>query len=155
MTAETTGPIRTALVMDHEQLDVLLEELIHAYETNDREIAARAYGEVERILARHLDAEEQLLFPEFARSEPEETKRLRDDHRRIRMRVEELGIGVDLHATRIGAIRELVQMLRTHAAREDALLYRWADREFSDPAVRAQLSISLAHEPSPVAPVVP
>jgi len=153
MTAEPMGPIQKRLMMDHEELDVLLEQLIAAYETNDREIAENAYEEFEQVLSTHLEAEEQLLFPDFAHSEPEETNRLREEHRRIRSRVEELGVGVDLHATRIGAIRELVQILRAHAARENALLYRWADRAFSDPAARAQLTTSFAHGRSPAAPV--
>jgi len=153
MKDEPTGPIQRQLAMEHEELDVLLEELIAAYETNERELAERAYAKFERMLSAHLDAEEQLLFPDFARSEPGETNRLREDHRRIRARVEELGIGVDLHATRIGAIRELVQTLRAHAAQENALLYRWADRVFSHPAERARFTSFFAGERSPVAPV--
>ena len=150
MTADTMGPIHARLAMDHHDLEVLLEQLICAYETDDREIAAGAYAALEHMLAAHLEAEEQLLFPDFAREEPDEVRRLREDHRRIRMRVEELGIGVDLHATRIGAIRELVQLLRAHAARENALLYRWADRAAAD---RAELPAFFAHGRSPVAPV--
>jgi hemerythrin-like domain-containing protein len=153
MTAQPMGPIQTRLVMDHEELDVLLDQLITAYETNDRAIAAAAYTDLEQKLSAHLDGEEQLLFPDFERSEPEETNLLREDHRRIRARVDELGVGVDLHSTRIGAIRELVQMLRAHVQRENALLYRWADRAFSDPAARAQLATFFAHGRSPVAPV--
>lgn len=43
------GPIQTRLVMDHEDLDVLLEQLIAAYESNDRAIAADAYAELEQM----------------------------------------------------------------------------------------------------------
>jgi hemerythrin-like domain-containing protein len=153
MTAAPMGPIQTRLVADHEELDLLLERLIAAYETNDREIAACAYRDFEEALSAHFEAEERLLFPDFAHQEPEETNRLREDHRRIRARVEELGIGVDLHATRVGAIRELAQSLRAHAARENTLLYRWADRAFSDPAARARLGTGFVHGRSPVAPV--
>jgi len=52
-----------------------------------------------------------------------------EEHRALRKRLDELGIGVDVHQTNIGAIRELAAKLRRHAEREDALLYRWADRE--------------------------
>lgn len=153
MTADPMGPIQSRLVMDHEDLDVLLDQLIAAYETNDREIAAAAYADFEQRLSAHFEAEEQALFPDFARTEPEETKRLSDDHRWIRARVEELAIGVDLHATRVGVIRELVQKLRSHASRENALLYRWADRMFSDPAAHARLGTMFSHERSPIPPV--
>jgi hemerythrin-like domain-containing protein len=153
MTAEPMGPLHSRLAMDHEELDTLLEQLIAAYETNDRDIAASAYKELEERLPAHLAAEESLLFPEFARVEPEETNLLRSDHQQIRDRVFELGIGVDLHQTRIGAIRELAQMLRAHAARENELLYRWADRVFSDPTRRPDLNVFFAHGRSPAAPV--
>jgi hemerythrin-like domain-containing protein len=153
MTAEPMGPIQSRLIMDHEDLDVLLDQLIAAYETNDREIAASAYAEVEHRLFAHFEVEEHALFPEFARTQPAETKRLLEEHRWIRARVEELGVGVDLHATRVGAIRELVQMLRSHASRENALLYRWADQTFSDPAAHARLATMFSHERSPIRPV--
>jgi hemerythrin len=153
MTAEPMGPIHARLVMDHDDLDAFLDQLIAAYETNDRDVAASAYKELEQRLATHFAMEEELLFPDFAKIEPAETAALRTEHQRIRTKLDELGIGVELHQTRIGAIRQLAQDLRSHAAREDALLYRWADRLYSDPTRRPTFEAFFVHGRSPAAPV--
>ena len=41
----------------------------------------------------------------------------------------ELGVGVDLHITRDEQVEQFIRDLRAHAAREDALLYQWAERD--------------------------
>lgn len=143
------GSVHARLLEEHEALDAALERLLAAYRTNDRDAASEAFGEFQCHLADHLDLEERLLLPELALVRPREAEQLRTEHRAIRQRVDELGIGVDLHVTRIGAIEGLAQMLRDHAAREDHLLYRWADQVFSDPAARPRLDTFLARGRSP------
>jgi hemerythrin-like domain-containing protein len=140
--------------MDHDEIDRHLDELITAFETGDRDAAAAAFRAAEHLLLAHFDLEERLLFPEFAAIEPAETEELRREHREIRTKLEELAIGVDLHATRLSAIRELVQWLRRHAEREHELLYNWADRYFADPALYPALETFFARGRSPAAPAV-
>lgn len=119
--------------MDHDELDMFLEHLIAAYRCGDRDEAARAFTELEVRLAPHLEMEERLLFPEFARREPAETAALRAEHDALRARIGELGIELELHHSPLSTIEELARMLRRHAARENALLYRWADTALSEP----------------------
>jgi len=146
--------IRSHMRADHEQLAVWLEELLAAFESGDREAAAEAYGKFESRLAEHLALEEDMLFPELERSEPEEVAALRNEHTEIRAKLFELGVGVDLHLTRLPAIKALAAMLRTHAAREDGMLYEWADRVFSDPERWLQLDTYFTHGRSPAPPVL-
>ena len=150
----TATSIRSHMRADHEQLAVWLEDLIAAYKTGDRDAAAEAYGKFEKRLAEHLALEEDVLFPELERSEPEEVAALRDEHTAIRSKLFELGVGVDLHVTRLSAIESLVTTLRTHAAREDGMLYEWADRVFSDPERWIQLDSYFTHGRSPAPPVL-
>jgi hemerythrin len=150
MTAPRPGRIRERLIEDHEALDRLLARLTMAFRSNDWKLASDTYADLERELSAHFRTEEELLFPEFCQTEPREAADLLDEHRAIRARVFELGVGIDLHQTRLAAIEELVTKLRRHAEREDALLYRWADRDFSDPA---RVENVFAHGHSPVAPV--
>ncbi|HEU0032555.1 MAG TPA: hemerythrin domain-containing protein [Kofleriaceae bacterium] len=131
MTAALTG-IHSRLLLDHAELEGFLERLIAAFRTGDRDAAREAYREVETRLTAHIAMEEELLFPDFEKTEPGETHELTLEHAAIRARLEELAIGVDLHATRLPAIEELAQMLRKHGQRENELLYRWADRVYSD-----------------------
>ena len=64
------------------------------------------------------------------------------DHGQIRELLLELGVAVDLHELRYERSRELVELLRSHAGREDNLLYRWADQNLD--AALAQAAIAHA-----------
>ena len=150
-----SGSIYDRLLAEHARLDASLERLLAAYRTGDREVAAEAFGAFEDRLTDHFELEERVMFATFAQDNPREAAELAAEHAAIRARVEELGIGVELHQTRLGAIEGLAQLLREHAAREDRLLYPWADRAFSDPALRPHLDAFLAHGRSPAPPVVP
>ena len=140
-----TPSLHVHLANDHQELEVLLEQLTSAFATGDRDVAAAAYRSFERRLTEHFDFEEEQLFAEFATVNPVEVSDLRAEHRAIRARVEELAIGVDLHQTRLAAIQELARMLREHAEREDRVLYPWADRIATDPQRRSRLEQVLAH----------
>jgi len=132
--------------MDHDELDMFLEHLIAAYRCGDRDEAARAFTELEVRLAPHLEMEERLLFPELARSEPAEVAALRAEHDALRAYMGELAIEVELHHSRLSTMKALAQTLRHHAARENALLYRWADSALSDPE-RPPIA-GLSHDPT-------
>lgn len=116
---------------DHAEISALLDEVLVAFRCGDRDVAAAAFTRFEKRLGAHLSLEDELLLPELERIDPKEAAALAADHRQIRTRLTELGLGVDLHLTRASAVSELVEMLRAHAHREDALLYRWADEALS------------------------
>jgi hemerythrin-like domain-containing protein len=118
--------------MDHDELAMFLDHLIAAYRCGDRDEAARAFTELEVRIAPHLEMEERVLFPELARVAPAEVAALRAEHDALRAYMGELGIEVELHHSRLSTMEELARMLRRHAARENALLYRWADKAFSE-----------------------
>jgi hypothetical protein len=63
----------------------------------------------------------------FERQYPEETAVLREEHASIRRLLADLGIQLELHALREQNARYFVESLRGHAAREELLLYRWAN----------------------------
>jgi len=118
---------------EHVHLATLCSEAIAAFEDGDREACDAAYRTLERELEAHLAFEDRELIPALARFNAAEAATLAEDHRRLRARVTELGVGVDLHATRVAAVRGLVIDLGEHARREGALLYRWVDEAFDTP----------------------
>lgn len=132
MTDRAQSSLHARLMLDHDQLDAFLDRLIAAFRSGDRGEAADAYEELEWRLREHFAYEEKTLFDEFARVDPEETAALRREHADLVERIEALGVGVDLHETRLAAIEELARRLKHHAARENTVLYRWADHVFSD-----------------------
>ena len=112
---------------DHDEISVLFDDLLAAFRSGDRDEAAAMFTRFERRLAAHLALEDELLLPALRRADPGEADALATEHRAIRTRLTELGIGVDLHVTRATWVAEFVDLLRAHARREDALLYQWAD----------------------------
>lgn len=150
MSTLPAGSVHAQLLKDHDDLDLLLARLTNAFRTDDWELASATYASFEARLTPHLRAEEELLFPDFEKFEPQETAELRETHRLIRNRVFELGVGVDLHQTRLTAIEELGALLRAHAERENQLLYRWADSGYAD---SSRFETFFTHGRSPAPPV--
>ena len=121
--------LRVRLTRDHARLDQLFAELQAAFDADARADAARLWGELDRRLEAHMDFEERHLLPSFRAVNRREADELLREHDFIRHRLIELGVGVDLHLLRTEVVADFLALLRGHARREDALLYRWAERE--------------------------
>jgi hypothetical protein len=67
------------------------------------------------------------MLPALARDQPEAAAALRRDHETIRAGLAELGVELEIHVLREETVQRFVGALRAHAAREDELLYGWAD----------------------------
>ena len=106
--------------------------LLDACCTGDPGEIARSWEEIEFQLYDHMMAEEHFLFPAYQHDEPENAQDLRDQHARLREMAMELGIAVELHAVHAEQIQAFVAALRDHDEREEATLYRWADRHLAD-----------------------
>jgi hemerythrin superfamily protein len=124
--AQAQRNLRTLLREDHDRLDRLFEQVLSVFEADARDEAARLWTEFERGLLAHFELEEQHIIPELAKVNAGEARELFDEHARLRAKLGELGIGVDLHLTRGEAVADFIATLRAHAGREDALMYRFA-----------------------------
>ncbi|HEX2685563.1 MAG TPA: hemerythrin domain-containing protein [Kofleriaceae bacterium] len=120
----------------HERLDRLFGRLLDALESNAPDVR-ELWTELDHGLLAHMEAEERFVLPAFARFDHEEAIALLREHGGIREQLLELGVAVDLHCIRFEQSREFIQRLRAHAAREDKLLYRWADSRLDAPLVAA------------------
>lgn len=125
--------IRDRFFADHRRLETLLEQLLSAFEANDREDMSRLWNDFESGLLAHLEAEETYLIPALERVAESEAHALLQEHERIRKRLTELGVSLDLHTLRFETARVFVDELRAHAATEDRLLYRWAEQNIDLP----------------------
>jgi Hemerythrin HHE cation binding domain len=121
--------LRILLVRDHERLERLFVKLLDEFREGDPDDLRATWTHFETGLFAHLAAEERYLMPLFARVEPDEAAALLAEHGSFRKMLNDLGVGVDLHAVRLDVAEEFVESLRSHAHREDQLLYRWAERE--------------------------
>ena len=130
--------LRTLLSGEHARLEKVFDDLLAAVAANATAEAAKLWSEFDARLLAHLELEEQHILPLFARAHPTEAARIHEEHAQIRSALLKLGVGVDLHLARAEVISHFVELLRTHAAREDKLMYAWSE-EHLDPKLRATL----------------
>jgi hemerythrin superfamily protein len=124
--------VQDALRDDHHRLDALFEMLLNAVHVDDSALADTIWTEFERSVLDHLEVEEEHMIPLLARETPEEAEGILAEHRKLRTLLAELGVALEIHLVREATVEELIGSLRAHAAREEALLYRWAETALAD-----------------------
>ncbi len=114
------------MTANHARLETTFERLLDAMAVGAPE-ARELWTELDHGLLSHLEAEERYVLPAFATIDRLAARELLADHAQIRELLLELGVAMDLHALRYEHSKEFIRVLRSHAAREDNLLYHWAD----------------------------
>jgi hemerythrin-like domain-containing protein len=118
---------RELLSRDHQRLEGLFERLLAAFDAGDAATTQSLWSDLERGINAHFRFEEADLFPRFEAVSRPEVDALRAEHDAIRKSLARLGVEVDLHLVTPATARGLIDGLRAHAKREDALMYAWAD----------------------------
>lgn len=121
--------IQAILGGDHQRLERSFEAIVAASTYEDQHAVRELWRGFERQVLAHLDAEEAHVLPLYARSDPDEAEELLDQHARIRERLLALAIDLDLHSLPPAEVRTFIGELRSHAAREERVLYPWAARQ--------------------------
>jgi len=115
-------------------LERLFEEVDIAFRADAHEEVHRLWREFDKGLRAHLDLEEQFILPEFMKFDPDNARTLAHEHDQIRSQLNEFAISIDLHLARSEAVSNFIELLRNHAKREDALMYRWAQENLHEQA---------------------
>lgn len=126
--AAATDPdsLYTFMTFNHARLEMQFERLLDAMAAGSPD-ARELWTELDHGLLAHMEAEERYVLPAFANVDASAARELLADHAEIRAQLLELGVAMDLHRLRFETSQEFIRILRSHAAREDNLLYRWAD----------------------------
>lgn len=132
---ESRDKLRDALTADHEALEERFDAMLEEMRAGTERDQSAEFTRFEEALLSHFDAEEKHLLPIFEAHDPDLAAVIRNEHDEIRRRLRELGIGVDLRTVREETFRELVQLLRDHAAREETF-YHFANRAASEDIVK-------------------
>jgi hemerythrin-like domain-containing protein len=129
----TTNPLTIGrqLYADHQRLEALFVDVLERLEHNDRDETAAAWNAFSRGLLAHIEMEETDILPAYGRVFPAEAAWVLVDHARFRAKLTELDVAVDLHFIRADVAKEFIDALRTHAERENDLMYAWADANAS------------------------
>lgn len=128
----SSSNILDAMREDHRRLERVFEALLNYVHVDDRLAMQAAWRDFERGLSVHLDIEDEHMLPLLDRENPEEAAGIRRDHGIIRSMLVELGVRLDIHLLREETVESFIGLLRAHAAREEALLYRLADSALGD-----------------------
>jgi hypothetical protein len=121
------GPLR-ALHEDHLAMARELRELAEHAHCGHAAAMRSTFVMVEKALRDHLALEDDKLLPRFADVDPGEAAALREEHARIRRRLDDLGIALELHTLRAGMIDDFIDLLYRHAVREERALYAWSEQ---------------------------
>jgi hypothetical protein len=121
----------TFLTNDHARLETVFDRLLDAMAANSPD-ARQLWTELDHGLLAHMEAEERYVIPAFALVDHAAAREILDDHAQIRAQLLELGVAMDLHRLRFATSQDFIRILRSHAAREDNLLYRWADTRLDE-----------------------
>ncbi|MBL0215264.1 MAG: hemerythrin domain-containing protein [Myxococcales bacterium] len=134
----------TFMTSDHARLETVFERLLDAMELGAPDARA-LWTELDRGLLSHLEAEERYVLPAFATVDRLAAREILRDHAQIREQLLELGVAMDLHMLRYEHSQEFIRVLRSHAAREDKLLYQWADTRLDAHLRAAARQHAVAH----------
>lgn len=131
------------LALEHQHVDMLLHRVWLALRGDDSREVQLTWRQLETELDGHMRYEETELFPRFAEMHPTEAAALRAEHDELRRLMEALAIETELHTVRAEIAERLLDRLRAHAVREDALLHPWATRHLGDAATARKLAVAV------------
>jgi iron-sulfur cluster repair protein YtfE (RIC family) len=127
--------IKVAISSEHALFDLLLAEVIRSVADGEFERAGATFDELTATLGKHMEFEEDVLFPIFdsaMRSEPGSgpTAGLRRDHDRIRELLGEMAAALEASAREAfdRAASALQTLLPEHDVQEHAILHRVVHR---------------------------
>ena len=123
---------------EHAQLEHVYAALLAAYRGGDWNDVRASWKMFEAELRAHMATEEQLVFPAFEATSPEEARQLRAEHDELRRLLETLGVNIELHAVPSADAEELVRRLRAHGEHEERVFYPWIDATYGPAPLRSQ-----------------
>ncbi|MEI8255444.1 MAG: hemerythrin domain-containing protein [Deltaproteobacteria bacterium] len=141
---QTPNSLRRALFAEHEYLDGLFNRLLQCVHQNDREALSQLWTVFEQVIRDHIGWEEAHLLPRYRLEQPDDAASIDADHARFRELIAEIGVAVDLHLIREDIVREMIDLLRSHARREEEQSHAWADENVKGPAAESLLQKVLA-----------
>lgn len=140
---EELGRIGAFLERDHEEIDRIFERYQASKDENDAASGA-VFSKFDERLRRHIDWEEEFLFPVFERRAEKQvvgrpTVLMRHEHEQIRMYLDLIYEALDDDEAPCIYENALLTTLEEHNRKEESLLYPWFDRELTEVETQAVL----------------
>lgn len=136
--AMTEGQRLPLLLADHHRrLDSRCEALLACAYADDASGLVTAWRRLEPELLEHMAQEEATILPGYAALAPDDADRIRAEHTQLRALIAALAVDVLRGEFRCARLRELVDLLRSHARNEDERMYPWAQRHLTQGTSRS------------------
>jgi iron-sulfur cluster repair protein YtfE (RIC family) len=113
---------------EHATIEHQVEDIHQRAHFGDWQSLEEVWPRFAQTLERHLQFEEDQLFPLFERDHPEAkdyVDQLRAEHDEIRRDLEAFRMEIQLHVVRADTVTTFLDALRAHSARERAQFYPW------------------------------
>jgi hemerythrin-like domain-containing protein len=126
----STSPVkadRERFAASYRDIRKRLTRLVDLARDSRSDEVVSAMAGVDRQLSLHLAAEDEFLLPRFRDVNRNEAARLSAEHDSIRSLLRRAGAEAGQQVLRVETVESLSAALRTHAEREEALLYPWAE----------------------------
>ncbi len=129
--------IADILTRDHRRCDGLFAQAESHAANGDLGVAGRDFGEFERSMNRHLDFEEQVLFPAIENATgpgmgPVQVMRLEHDQMRALFRDMAQALAAGDGQRYLGLSETLLVLMQQHNMKEEHILYRLAGELLGD-----------------------
>jgi hemerythrin-like domain-containing protein len=133
----TVGSITAALTADHHRCDVYFDSAADAVTARRWDAAGQCLKDFARALGQHIRAEEEILFPAFETrtgNTAGPTRVMRREHEQFRALLGEMCNALENEDAEhyLSVAATLATSLQQHSAKEEQVLYPWADRVLAE-----------------------
>src|SRR6185369_2829710 len=111
--------------------------LLECAYADDAHGLASGWRRLEPELLEHMAQEEETILPRYEELVPDDAGRIRAEHGELRTRIAALAVDIAHGQLRSARLRELIELLRSHARHEDEHMYRWAQRHLTQRTSRS------------------
>jgi hypothetical protein len=126
--SEERGNLLRRLHEEHDAQTAMLRELGAAAHRGDIAAMTSVFPRLEKATRDQLSLEGEELLPRYFETHAADAAKLRKQHARIRRRLNDLGLALELHALRSDMVDDFIDLLSRHYSWEDGLLNAWPER---------------------------
>lgn len=124
----------------HRECDELFIDAENAINQNDWSLASKAFQDFSQELELHLQAEENILFPEFEQATgitQGPTMVMRGEHQQMRALVHDLAAALKAQEKEnyLGLSETLMVLMQQHNMKEEMMLYPMTEQQVPQPSV--------------------
>lgn len=113
-------------LVSHAHLNRLIGGITKLLDDGYSDELAERWRQLDELVGKHMREEEQTILPAYAAHDPEDGERLHAEHERMRSLFAAGSKAIELKRIPVAAMRQALELYRTHQLHEETGLYRWS-----------------------------